>query len=690
MAKRNQPSVFVTVIAIAFWGSIQQRQRADAQSFPAFDSSRGLVLRGTIVTMDDQHDILEHGSVLVRNDRIVSVWTGERPPDGTPIGSAVIVDLGPSALIYPGMINLHNHPTYNMLRLWPPPSSHVQSMLGRPLGTEPYANRYQWNNVSQTSPPEYRRLVDSPQIALVSAQGLNLEVEMVKYSKIKALVGGETSDQGALLSPATDAILARNAESANFGRQRIRSFVPSIDTLAGSSLSGLLVGMQNSQVDAWLVHLAEGVRDADRRPGDPFSSRSEFTTLKSKGLLTDMTVIVHGTALEPQDFAEMRAAQSIRNDRTGDGLGAKLVWSPLSNLLLYGRTTDVYEALVAGVLVSLGTDWSVSGSRNLLGELKVADIALRDQRVLGASRDLVPELSTRGKTGRDAKDAERALDRLIVDMVTRNPARAVRWQDQVGSIEPGKSADLLVITKPKQISKVGVPASPYRSLIDATERDVRLVLVGGDPLVGDMDLMARLKPGDNEPISSSCGCYQKAIDATNSGVPKGDETLATLQQELGQALVALGGDNPPAGGGPADDSNTYSYLKQHFTLPFPMTDAQFRQLVLTPTAGTVAGKLNLERLTLTPLLAEDDEFFFDLLGVRINSGTGLLADPTPPFQLYPFNANQLANGVNPFAPPMFEQRWYALPPASPVALPSGALGNRNACFGGTSTACARR
>ena len=65
----------------------------------------------------------------------------------------------------------------------------------------------------------------------------------------------------------------------------------------------------------------------------------------------------------------MRDAGSIRSDGTDDGLGAKLIWSPLSNLLLYGKTTNVYEALAEGVLVSLGTDWNPSGSRNLLGEL---------------------------------------------------------------------------------------------------------------------------------------------------------------------------------------------------------------------------------------------------------------------------------------------------------------------------------
>ena len=97
-------------------------------------------------------------------------------------------------------------------------------------------------------------------------------------------------------------------------------------------------GMAAGLVDAWLVHLAEGVRDADRRAGDATSSRAEFAELKARNLLTDATVIVHGIGLEPEDFDEMAHAPAA-GDGVGDGRGAKLVWSPLSNLLLYGKTT---------------------------------------------------------------------------------------------------------------------------------------------------------------------------------------------------------------------------------------------------------------------------------------------------------------------------------------------------------------
>ena len=55
-------------------------------------------------------------------------------------------------------------------------------------------------------------------------------------------------------------------------------------------------------------------------------------------------------------------------------LGGSVVWSPFSNLWLYRGTTDVLAARAAGVRICLGADWSPSGSKNLLGELKVADM----------------------------------------------------------------------------------------------------------------------------------------------------------------------------------------------------------------------------------------------------------------------------------------------------------------------------
>jgi len=95
-----------------------------------------------------------------------------------------------------------------------------------------------------------------------------------------------------------------------------------------------------------------------------------------------------------------------------------------------------------------------------------------------------------------------------------------RWDDQVGSIEVGKAADLLVIdgrSAPRH--REGIPESPYRRLIDATERDVSLVMVGGIAQAGDVEAMASLKPGDFEVVSSQAGCFDKGIGVTVDSAP---------------------------------------------------------------------------------------------------------------------------------------------------------------------------
>lgn len=168
-----------------------------------FDPARGIVLHGTVVTMDAGGTILHNGNVMVRDGRIVAAWQGANPPRGTQVGDAVQVDIGSQALVFPGLINLHNHLTYDMLELWPAPSSHLEPGVGRPLGTEPYANRYQWNGMMTWSArsPEFRRLVDTPQTLLNSPIGLNLYPEVGKYAEVKAMLGGETALQGGQLTP---------------------------------------------------------------------------------------------------------------------------------------------------------------------------------------------------------------------------------------------------------------------------------------------------------------------------------------------------------------------------------------------------------------------------------------------------------------------------------------------------------
>jgi 5-methylthioadenosine/S-adenosylhomocysteine deaminase len=100
--------------------------------------------------------------------------------------------------------------------------------------------------------------------------------------------------------------------------------------------------------------------------------------------------------------------------------GGSMIWSPLSNYLLYGRTADIKAAKESGMLIGIGCDWAPSGSKNLLGELKTAWLASEE-----AGGVFTPE--------------------EITAMATINAARILKWDHLLGSIEAGKRADLICL-----------------------------------------------------------------------------------------------------------------------------------------------------------------------------------------------------------------------------------------------------
>lgn len=96
--------------------------------------------------------------------------------------------------------------------------------------------------------------------------------------------------------------------------------------------------------------------------------------------------------------------------------------------------------------MAIGCDWGPSGTKNLLGELKIARLTSNH---LGGLFN----------------------DEQLVRMVTTIPAKMMGWDTFLGSVEAGKQADLLVIGKPA--------GDPYTALIDSTETDVAAVVIGG-------------------------------------------------------------------------------------------------------------------------------------------------------------------------------------------------------------------
>ncbi|MBK9738441.1 MAG: hypothetical protein IPO93_02755 [Actinobacteria bacterium] len=179
-------------------------------------------------------------------------------------------------------------------------------------------------------------------------------------------------------------------------------------------------------------HLAEGTSAALRK---------EYGELAAHHCVGPGLIGIHSTALTAADYADWSPPGAI-------------VWSPFSNVWLYGGTTDIVAAREHGHLVCLGSDWAPSGTRSLLWELKVADLWNREQ--LGG--ELTP------------------LE--LCELGTRNPGLTMEraWQVPVGRIQAGALADLTVHS--------ARDADPYRSLIAAREPHITLVVVGGRPVYG--------------------------------------------------------------------------------------------------------------------------------------------------------------------------------------------------------------
>src|SRR5215213_702917 len=102
------------------WGAVATVVAACCAVTPPFaGAADDILIRGaTVVTMDADHTVIPRGRVLVSGPEIGAVWRpGHRPAriDGHRLGRAEVVQPGRDVYVFPGLVSLHDHPTYDML-----------------------------------------------------------------------------------------------------------------------------------------------------------------------------------------------------------------------------------------------------------------------------------------------------------------------------------------------------------------------------------------------------------------------------------------------------------------------------------------------------------------------------------------------------------------------------------------------
>jgi cytosine/adenosine deaminase-related metal-dependent hydrolase len=490
-------------------------------------------LEGKIVTMDPHGTVLERGVVYIDQGQIVAVQADDAP---APPGFDGIKPIRSGGTLYPGLIELHNHLSYNILPLWIVP--------------KPFGNRAQWR-----SHPEKQRLVTGPmQVLGKTAQYVPA---IVRYVEAKCLVAGVTTSQGFTLTGVLGGIkryyrgLTRNVEGTD--DPALPEASTKVDDVAAEVREAFLANLKRNS--CLLLHLSEG-RDAE--------AHKHFEALQfpdGEWAITPALAGIHCVPLTLQDYQVMADH------------GAAMIWSPLSNLLLYGQTADVQAARQAGVLMGIGSDWSPSGSKNLLGELKVAYLV---SEALGG-------VFTRQE---------------LLAMATVNAARILKWDGVLGSLEAGKRADLIVVR--------GQKGDPYERLLQATETSIRLVVINGVPRYGDTRLMAPFGDGF-EPWTVGGGKRLLNLKQKTADPVMGDLTLAQARDLLRQGLQNLAALAQPLDNG---DTPLAALANLHRSFADPRDAvAALAGLGFTPTAagdGLLEGGVDLTRPVVFLELDQDD------------------------------------------------------------------------------------
>lgn len=350
----------------------------------------------------------------------------------------------PSAVLSPGFINLHEHLPF--AHIAPTPDDGVR-----------YGHRHDWRLGLRGLPKKEGEVASH-------------EPDVLAWGELRHVLTGTTAIAGGAMAPG----LARNLDNPTglegLAGPPAANVVFPLDDAAGILREGdcdygphALTEAAAAGPGAVIAHVAEGRDGAARNEFACVSDPAfDVTPLPAGGgtahdLLTTHLVIVHGVALTPS-MLETAAARHVA-----------LVWSPRSNLSLYGRTLDVATARKLRMTLALGTDWLPSGSISMAREAACA-LDYSRARLGGAL------------SGRE-----------VWRMMTSAPAKAAGLEAQIGALRTGLAGDLILVA--------GGRGDPYARVATAAPTRMLLVLRGGRALSGRADLVSALRPGsDCEPL----------------------------------------------------------------------------------------------------------------------------------------------------------------------------------------------
>ncbi len=363
----------------------------------------------------------------------------------------------PQGVVSPGLINTHDHITF------------AHNFPYTDTG-ERYEHRHDWR----------KGINDHTKISAAGGATSN----EIRYGELRFVLGGATSVNGSGSATGFLRNLDRSAQEGLGQPQVNYSTFP----LGDGNGTQLATGCNYPDIetegsiagdDAYTPHVSEGI--------DAYALNEFICTASSddggQDLLEPQSAYIHGVGLHPLQYAQMATE------------GTSLIWSPRSNITLYGDTAQITVAARVGVKIALGTDWIPSGSMNMQRELKCADEF--NSVYLNGFFD----------------------DRELWRMATLYAAEVLAVDDAIGSLTAGLVADIAIFD--------GSTNTDHRAVIDAQPQEVTLVIRGGDVLYGDDALVTELAAGSCD-VLDVCSVAKRVCVESEIGL-----TLAALQADVG-------------------------------------------------------------------------------------------------------------------------------------------------------------
>jgi 5-methylthioadenosine/S-adenosylhomocysteine deaminase len=450
---------------------------------------------GTVVTMNQQFDIIPDGALAIRGDKIVGV--GQSAEIAARFQSDKTISCA-GQYILPGLVNAHTHVPMTLLR-----------GLADDLRLDVWLMGYVMPTERQFVTPEFCRLGTGLACAEMIRSGITAFADMYYFEADVAAATAAAGLRG-VLGQSILKFPTPDAETYEFSMDYAAQFIeewkdhplitPAIAPHAPYSTTTEILRECAQLAVAHdvpiLIHIAETrleVDDSMELYGQPV-----VPWVQDAGLLDAKVLAAHCVHINPGEMRILREFNST------------VAHCPTSNLKLASGIAPVMEMLEAGLTVGIGTDGTASNNDlDMFEEVRLAAIL--------------------AKTAANDPTALPAKQALL--MATRKGAEALFLGDVTGSLETGKLADVITIDA-RQIHNMPQfnrdPNAIYSRIVYASKStDVRHVLCNGRWLMQDRELLT-IKEAE---LIKQAADYALKVDAF----------LTEQQKDILSKLLVIGG-----------------------------------------------------------------------------------------------------------------------------------------------------